>query len=225
MTRHATFKSQILDDIAEYYDVETDIESTPPPDEICLYNIPEGTHNFSCSNQHLNYICANLPKSLTHFDCSNNALIQLPPLPDNLQYLNCNDNKLSALPEHLPASLTIICCANNHIEILPDLPPNLSEYSYFSGNPLTANYPKLFEILRQVVRPLRFAVAADYVNYCNAEMRKRVLKERMDKYINPDNILWKLYMERKMHPRFLDPVKNDENINLDDFINKYLENL
>ncbi len=47
------------------------------------------------------------------FDCSDNKLTELPPLPDTLETLNCYSNNLTELPP-LPDTIKhIYCYANN----------------------------------------------------------------------------------------------------------------
>ena len=251
-------------DVDEYYDtLEQEDEYTPPEDEICIYNIPQGTEYINCSNQFLTCIsevvlpkslkyfdcsnnllsqlpllslnliilnCANnnlicisniiLPDSLTDFDCSNNKISELPLLPPNLLYLNCDNNDIEILPSVLPKMLKMLSCKNNNISVLPSLPLGLCSWSNFDGNPLEKNYPKIYTFINSdnCLWKLKLVRLINYVHQCN-------VSRRVAECINPDNILWKIYIERRLHPRFLEPLKNDENIDIDDFIRRYLDTL
>lgn len=43
--------------------------------------------------------------------------------------------------------------------------------------------------------------------------------------INEDDMLYRKYMERMMHPRYLEPLLENENIDVDEFMEKYVESL
>lgn len=65
-----------------------------------------------------------LPNNLTHFNCFNASLSQLPVLPASLEELHCSHNKLKNLPA-LPDGLSVLDCSYNQLQVLPTLPVNL----------------------------------------------------------------------------------------------------
>jgi Leucine-rich repeat (LRR) protein len=78
-----------------------------------------------------------LPENLTGLCCRNNKLKSLPPLPLTLEYLDCDDNQIESLPVELPETLEILHCANNKLKFLPDNLDNLAQLECHN-NPFTA---------------------------------------------------------------------------------------
>ena len=62
-------------------------------------------------------------KSLTDLFIDNNAITNLPELPQNLEFLSCNNNKLKVLPK-LPDTLTFLDCTYNNLDKIPEVPKN-----------------------------------------------------------------------------------------------------
>ena len=86
-----------------------------------LNSLPLDTTNIDVSGKGLTY----LPdlsrfKQLTHLNCSDNPLTELPHLNDNLRYLDCNYNQLTELPP-LNNNLTQLFCHRNQLTWLPPL--------------------------------------------------------------------------------------------------------
>ena len=77
--------------------------------------------------------------SVTYLDCSNNALSNLPALPNSIQNLDCSFNSLTTLPA-LPTSLIYLECHDNQLTSLPTLPNSLT-YLFCSNNMLTSIPP------------------------------------------------------------------------------------
>lgn len=73
--------------------------------------------------------------ALESFDCSQNALTMMPPLPGSLKNLLCGSNNLTALPI-LPDGLLGLDCSYNPLTVPPPLPDGL-KWLNCSGNLLT----------------------------------------------------------------------------------------
>jgi uncharacterized repeat protein (TIGR01451 family) len=91
-----------------------------------MTNLDSGLLYFDCSNNPIGSLPP-LPSTLQTLKCFNNVLDTLPPLPDSLQYLDVNSNYyLSTMPA-LPARLTYLDC---HYDGLQDFtgnfPPHLT---------------------------------------------------------------------------------------------------
>jgi uncharacterized repeat protein (TIGR01451 family) len=63
--------------------------------------------------------------NLIDLNCSNNQLVSLPTLNNNLKYLTCKSNLLTSITQ-LPDSLLSLSCDSNAITSLPTLPNNLN---------------------------------------------------------------------------------------------------
>ena len=92
-----------------------------------LNSLPLDTTNIDVSGKGLTY----LPdlsrfKQLTHLNCSDNPLTELPHLNDNLRYLDCNYNQLTELPP-LNDNLIYLDCSENQLTELPPLNNNLTQ--------------------------------------------------------------------------------------------------
>jgi len=75
----------------------------------------------------------NLPNSLLTLVCRSNPLISLPLLPGTLTVLDCSNNQLSSLPT-LPNSLQVLYCQMNQLSSLPSLPNSLTELECHTNN-------------------------------------------------------------------------------------------
>lgn len=73
-----------------------------------------------------------LPKTLIYFNCSNNLLVCLPEMSDNLQELICDNNLLTSLPK-LSVNLEILSFQNNKIGKINDLPKNLIFFNSYEN--------------------------------------------------------------------------------------------
>ena len=94
-----------------------------------IYSDKFETYNYFKHFVILNY------NNLTHLNCSDNNLIELPELPSELVKLSCCYNKLTYLPM-LPQKLKALDCSCNNLIDLPELPQNL-EILYCYINKLT----------------------------------------------------------------------------------------
>jgi hypothetical protein len=144
-----------------------------------------------------------------------NKLTSLCELPQGVMQIHCGSNLLTSLPENLPPELSVLLCANNKLKLLPDL-PNTLYWVDFTENPLEQNYPAIFTFDRSKSREI-----VAYVNMRNIMMRA---SERMHK-IDPTNQILEHYMRRAMHPSRLTSLVNDESIDVDEYMTKYVESL
>ena len=74
-----------------------------------------------------------LSKNGKEFDCSDNKLKELPPIPETVEILYCYGNNLSKLPE-LPKGLKSLWCNFNNLKELPRLPKGLKELNCYYNN-------------------------------------------------------------------------------------------
>lgn len=191
---------------------------------ICHYNhltklpddLPNTLRKIWCCFNRITQLPAKLPDNLLELDCAYNNLTCLPDdLPVGLKILECYDNQLTFLPDNLPAGLEELICNNNKLSILPDL-PNTLMYVGLENNPLEANYPLIFTF-----NPWEASDIIEYVNTCNAMRRAR---ERIQA-INRDNVLLELYMKRMMHPSRLTPLLENTELDIDTFMEAYVDSL
>lgn len=153
--------------------------------------------------------------------CGRNNLTSLPLLPMKRQFthLYCSNNQLTCLPE-LPDTLKELYCPNNNLTILPDIPKSV-RYISCRGNPLETNYPEIFKM--EYIAPLDeyFQTVIQYVNRRNAMMRA---KDRM-RLIDPTNQFLECYMRRSMHPSRLQPLLDNTDLDVDEFMTQYTNSL
>jgi len=143
---------------------------------------------------------------------------KLSKLPNTLSILHCNASAVVTLPDVFHNSLRVIKCSDCNISIFPDIYDNMDtsrEFSFCSYiNPLSANYPKRSWNDDRT--------ETTYINECN---ERRRTSERLA-IINKDNMIWKKYIERIMHPKYFGAdLIADENIDIDEHIKQYLESL
>lgn len=118
------------------------------------------------------------------------------------------------MPDNFPPDLQVLYCFNNQLTILPDL-PSILKYINLENNPLEDNYPLLFTF-----RPEKAQEIVAYVNARNREIRRLRIRA-----INQNNILLERYMQRMMHPSRLAALTKDETIDVDAFMNAYVDAL
>lgn len=184
-----------------------------------------------------------LPNTLETLICKTPTLTSLPKtLPESLMNLYIFDAQITELPDHLPSNLMELKVANTKITHLPDLPWSITVLYVHQNPDLLKNYPRLrdnvggefseleLSFAREIHRPhiegmywVSRSVSAKiyYINETNARMRTQA---RM-RQINQDNILLELYMQRMMHPNRLAQLKTDPDLDVDDFMTRYVDSL
>jgi hypothetical protein len=85
--------------------------------------------DLSCSDNELVELPP-LPAHLEYLSCSHNQLTELPPLPPTLKFLYASFNRILRLPSPLPIALKDINCNNNELRELPQFPPVLNCFSF-----------------------------------------------------------------------------------------------
>jgi hypothetical protein len=190
-----------------------------------------------------------LPVHCTAFTCDNCNLTSLPVLPNNGRFdtLSCAHNHLTMLPV-LPDTLKWLNCERNNLTILPDLPPSLIGF-HFSHNPLEINYPDLHVIqqpnhtlidnillqndmlpqenrvsIHTLIRPIMTEKTYEIVCYINRRNAMMRAKDRMH-LIDPTNQLLERYMRRAMHPSRLQPLLDNTDLDVDEFMTQYTNSL
>jgi Leucine-rich repeat (LRR) protein len=165
-----------------------------------------------------------IPSYCKMLHCIDNNLTSLPPLPmkGTMTNLHCGNNQLTCLPE-LPDTLKELHCDNNNITILPDIPESVI-FIHVQDNPLETNYPEIFKIGRnndimQIDKYCQQVI--QYINRRNAMMRA---KDRMQ-LIDPTNQLLERYMRRAMHPSRLQPLLDNTDLDVDEFMTQYTNSL
>jgi len=118
------------------------------------------------------------------------------------------------LPDHLPPNLKALGCSYNQLTILPDLPISIIDID-IRNNPLEQHYPDIFKH-RYEVKDL-----INYVNKCNGIRRA---KEWLA-IVNASNVFLERYMQRAMHPSQLETLKENEDVDVDEFMTSYVESL
>lgn len=93
--------------------------------------LPNSIQYIRCTNNNLVSIPP-LPENLISLECYSNQIDQLPELPNTLKFFDCRFNNLTSIPT-LPDSLLILACDNNNIYSLPEI-PNGVKYLYCPHN-------------------------------------------------------------------------------------------
>ena len=75
----------------------------------------------------------------------------------------------------------------------------------------------------------------DHITHKHRQKHKHVIKsinqqnmirnQERCRLINKDNILLEIYMKRMMHPRYLEPLRQNEDVEVDEFMSRYVESL
>jgi len=177
-------------------------------------NLPQSLQTLGCYCNKLTSLPEILPQSLQKLDCYINQLTKLSDiLPQSLQRLDCTNNQLTSLPDNLPQNLQRLYCSNNQLTILPDL-PILIQYINIKNNPLEQNYPGIFtyQSAKEII---------NYVNKCNGIRRTK----QWLSIVNANNVFLERYMQRAMHPSRLKTLKDNTDIDVDEFMTRYVEAL
>lgn len=185
-----------------------------------------------------------LPYNLKEFICLDNALTELPPLPDGLICLDCSKNNLTVIPK-LPKTLKIFNCSdNNNLNTLPDeLPPQLRRLNLSGCNikylpylPYSIDYNSIRGLLELPqfrntkdwpYNKIKLGIldhrkcGIDYINDYNAPERAH----RRIRAINRDNILLETYEKRAMHPKRIAALLADETADVDAVMQEYTAGL
>jgi hypothetical protein len=87
--------------------------------------MPNSIETMSLSNCLLNTMAPLIYTSASIFDCSNNQLRELPPLPSTMSYIDCSGNaSMTLLPDPLPRGLEVIYADGTSIPYPPTSIPN-----------------------------------------------------------------------------------------------------
>ena len=117
-----------------------------------------------------------LSKNGKEFDCSDNKLKELPPIPETVEILYCYGNNLSKLPE-LPKGLKRLDCDNNNLPY-----SNLEEYKQMNENNRN-KYLRKFKHFENIqddngIEDKNLLEIEDYVNQCDdAEVCTKYLQD------------------------------------------------
>lgn len=162
-----------------------------------------------------------LPDTLEGLILDNVDVTRLPKnLPMQLLTLFVLDTPLNMLPEILPSTLSLLVLCNTQLAELPDIPDTILDINIsinYVANPLLQSfYPRLGN-----VSILNVKDKIKYINFCNMQRRAQT---RM-RIINRDGAFLEHYMRRMMHPDRLAALKCDPNIDVDDFMTRYVDSL
>jgi Leucine-rich repeat (LRR) protein len=185
----------------------------------CLTSLPDNLPNILqsllCWNNKLTYLPDNLPNTLLLLKCNDNCLTSLSDnLPNTLKSLLCWNNKLTSLPDNLPNSLRILNCYDNYLTSLPDTLPNNLQELYCHDMSI---YPNLNMLLTTQDKIL-------YIQKINTDIGVIKCRQWL-KIVNENNIFLEKYMMKQCHPNNLNIIKTDKTIDLDLFVNNFIENL
>ena len=192
--------------------------------------LPNDLYRLECCANNLTYLPdLSSNKNLIYLQCGENQLTKLPDLPDTLIYISCDNNQITALPEVLPSALQILQCYNNLLSELPDLPESL-KYIYSDNNTAAFHkkYPKLIEMQQYLSFPNNFIEAppiSDVINYVNGINSQERIRARLYKLHSKGNPFLEPYMRRMMHPDRLKTLCDDESIDVDEYMTRYVESL
>lgn len=103
---------------------------------------------FNCGNNNITFLPP-LPSRLRVLFVSYNKLTSLDNLPDNLGELYCVENQLKRLPDSLPSALRILNCSYNALSVLPKMPTKLQ--TLLCSNNLLTKLPVLPQTLEGLV--------------------------------------------------------------------------
>jgi Leucine-rich repeat (LRR) protein len=177
--------------------------------------LPSSLIKLDCNNNQLTSLPHDLPSTLIKLDCNNNQLTSLSNnLPSSLQELYCNNNQMTTLPDHLPSSLQKLHCWDNQIQVLPNIPDSVVEL-YAINNPLTQVYKDI---------DFRRFLYSDDIKKINDHNSKTRTQARC-RQINQHNVLLEIYMKKMMHPDRLHQLRDDESMDVDEFMEKYVQSL
>jgi hypothetical protein len=179
--------------------------------ETYINNLPENTEIINITSKQIKYLPdVSRFKYLRSLNCSNNQLVALPTLNENLRELYCNNNQLVVLPT-LNKHLQLLNCANNQLVTLPTLNENLQEL-YYDNNPIyeIIDSNNLFIINKKLKILHKFC----YLYYCLKF--KTQFRDFLWKKIREPKII------QKYHPSYFDEFLKDDNDNLDMVLDNWL---
>jgi hypothetical protein len=201
--------------IEDDYQTDTKIRLTHSYHITFPFVLPSTLIQIRCEdNKYLTALPENLPTGLEEIICDRNNLTKLPDkLPTGLIILKCSQNKLTKLPE-LPATLKSLDCSSNDLDALPMLPTTLTWLVYFGNNKLLKTYPKLdnFENVKDKVA---------YVNKINRAVKQH--QAFVVTYLTPQ--LEEAYARKTMHPARFQPLLDNPELNVDEFMSDYISTL
>jgi len=200
-------------------------------------NLPNGLKELKCHyNKKLTSLPKKLPPRLRVLECSYTAIKIIDWLPPSLEILVCNHTPLEKLPPKLPTTLTHLVCNDTLLTSLPELPNSLVELWLPPGIKIIPDLPESICYLNiqaakelydtyPLLKMAKFETCAakiEYINGCNESRRTRARLA----IINKDNMFWREYMRRVMHPKYFGAdLIADENIDIDEHIKQYLEKI
>ena len=169
---------------------------------------------FYCCNNKLTSLY-NLPNSLQELYCHYNLLTSLPNLPYSLQELYCHYNLLTSLPDNLPDSLQELFCSDNQLASLPSNLPSSLQILQCDNNPNTTLYPNL-NFLQSTQDKIK------YIQQVNMQVGIQRCKEWLA-IVNQHNVFLELYERKRMHPNNFTSLLEDENKDINEFIEEFID--
>lgn len=174
-------------------------------------HLPPQLQEMYCNYNQLTALPNHLPCSLKVIHCQyNNLMVLSDKLPTGLIDIWCSYNKLTTLPDYLPPNLKTLWCDHNDLKVLPDLPDSLTNICTYGNPRLYKRYPRLSYIEGRERRDLTPVI--QYVNEINSMWRITdrctLLKPAIDEF----------FIHKTMHPRLLQPLLDDPDLVVDDFM-------
>ena len=175
-----------------------------------------------CSRNLITKLPNKLPAQLNTLIINNNLIKKLPDkLPQKLRILIMHNNLITQLPVTLPLSLYFIDCTYNNLCELPNLTLNIQYMSITQNNTLRTMYSGLTHLEFMYYGSITHK-DVPYINDVNARRRTQA---RMNILCATGNPFLEPYMRRMMHPDRLKTLRNDESIDVDEYMTWYVESL
>lgn len=183
---------------------------------------------------------ARLPRGLTVLNCEDNKLQGLPKwLPCGLVELRCDVNEILELPE-LPLGLHKLYVAGNPLCLLPDLPADLVEmdivqcdsilHYYWDiikseglGPPRAGGLVSLWRYKHIIGQNGDIDTAKKYIRAINKMNERHAIVRNTTRMqvINKDRAIEQAYWSRVLHPSKLQPLLDDEDRDVDEFMEEH----
>jgi hypothetical protein len=174
---------------------------------------------------------------LTQLHCENNKIDRLPAwLPCGLRELNCEHNLLGEIPA-VPLGLQKLWLTDNPLYVWPDLPDGLIMFHYDPYKDEAVKYYRpMFQRVATTIRrdwysPIFYQnprdknnlrLIIDAVNNMNERFAVVRCNTRMQ-VINKGGAIAEAYWKRMMHPSRLQPLLEDETLEVDDFMEEHVK--
>lgn len=114
-------------------------------------------NTFSEIENHYDY------NKITHINCCNCNINNLPKLPNKLKELRCNYNNLEELPD-IPLGVKYLSCKHNKLKKIPKLPEGIEEF-YCKNNYINSINKSILNVifLNYAVNPI-YDIITKYFN-------------------------------------------------------------